>query len=185
MDIILIKIYRRIFSIIKIIFYKIIFWKRLEIKNILKSYCLCGTKIDINKGKCIFEGSPCLRENIKLNISSGTLRIGENTFINTNTTINCRNEITIGKNCLFGEGVRIYDHDHMFYLSEKLIERNEFKTKPVLIGNNCWIGANVVILKGVKIGDNSVIGAGTIVTKDVPKNTVFYSKQNSVLKSKK
>ncbi|MDP0507262.1 MAG: acyltransferase [Fusobacterium sp. JB019] len=110
--------------------------------------------------------------------------MGENTFINTNTTINCREQVKIGKNCLFGEGVRIYDHDHVFYLSDKLVERNKFKTKSILIGNNCWIGANAIILKGIKIGDNSVIGAGTIVTKDVPKNTIFHSKQNYFFEEK-
>ena len=45
---------------------------------------------------------------------------------------------------------------------------------PVRIGNNCWIGANVVILPDVTIGDNTVIGAGSIVTKDIPANVIAF-----------
>ena len=45
---------------------------------------------------------------------------------------------------------------------------------PIKIGNNCWIGANVVILPDVTIGDNSVIGAGSIVTKDIPANVIAF-----------
>ena len=46
--------------------------------------------------------------------------------------------------------------------------------KPIEVGNNVWIGGNVVVLPGVKIGDNVVIGAGSIVTKDIPSNVVAY-----------
>lgn len=44
--------------------------------------------------------------------------------------------------------------------------------KPIEVGNNVWIGGNVVVLPGVKIGDHCVIGAGSVVTKDIPDNSV-------------
>jgi galactoside O-acetyltransferase len=44
--------------------------------------------------------------------------------------------------------------------------------KPVYIGNNVFLGANVVVLKGVRIGDNAVVGAGSVVVKDVPSNVI-------------
>lgn len=50
---------------------------------------------------------------------------------------------------------------------------DEFLTQEITIGNNVWIGANAVILRGTKIGDYAVIAAGTVVTKDVPSNTVL------------
>ena len=43
--------------------------------------------------------------------------------------------------------------------------------KPVVIGNDCWFGANVVVCPGVTIGDNCVIGAGSVVVKDIPANS--------------
>lgn len=49
-------------------------------------------------------------------------------------------------------------------------------TKPIVIGNNVWIGSGVIILKGVTIGDNAVITGGTIVRKDIPARVVSYDK---------
>jgi acetyltransferase-like isoleucine patch superfamily enzyme len=54
---------------------------------------------------------------------------------------------------------------------------------PIQIGNNVWIGANCVILKGVNIGDSAVIAAGSVVTKDVPADTVYYEKRIPILKT--
>ena len=44
--------------------------------------------------------------------------------------------------------------------------------QPVFIGNNCWLGAGVIVLPGVTVGDNTVIGAGSVVTKDIPSGVV-------------
>ena len=69
----------------------------------------------------------------------------------------------------------IYDHDHDFKVhGGKKMEK--YKTSPIKIGNNVWIGANVIILRGVTIGDNSVIAAGTIVRENVRENVIYHSK---------
>ncbi|MDP0494288.1 MAG: acyltransferase [Fusobacterium sp. JB021] len=174
----LLKLIRGIFSLVRIIFLKLIYLKELKIGNYLGLYFLSGSVINIRNGKVIFKGKPKIRENTKINVIDGYVEIGENTFINSKCSINSHISIKIGKDCLFGENVQIYDHDHIFYLSDKLTEKKKFKKKSISIGNNVWLGSNVLILKGVTIGDNCVIGAGTIVTKDIPKNTLYYSKQN-------
>ena len=53
---------------------------------------------------------------------------------------------------------------------------------PVKIGNNCWLGAGVVVLPGVTIGDNTVIGAGSVVTKDIPSNVIAYGSPCRVIR---
>jgi galactoside O-acetyltransferase len=53
---------------------------------------------------------------------------------------------------------------------------------PVKIGNNCWLGACVIVLPGVTIGDNTVVGAGSIVTKDLPANVVAVGNPCKVLR---
>ena len=63
----------------------------------------------------------------------------------------------------------IFDHDHDYKN-----DMNNFITDKVKIGNNVWIGANTIILRGVKIGNNVVIVAGTIVRKDVEDDTLLY-----------
>lgn len=55
----------------------------------------------------------------------------------------------------------------------ELIIDQGFKVGKVNIGNNCWIGSNVIILNGVRIGNNCVIGAGCIIDRDIPNNSIL------------
>lgn len=89
--------------------------------------------------------------------------VGDNNFFNNYCSLNVRHELKIGNNCIFGEGVKIYDHNHKFSLANIPVIEQGFSCKRVEIGNNCWIGSNVVILAGAKIGDNVVIGAGCTI----------------------
>ena len=67
----------------------------------------------------------------------------------------------------------ICDPDHRF--TAKGIVHGEHKTGVVEIGNNCWIGAGVIILRNTKIGDNCVIGAGCVVKVNVPEKSFVTS----------
>ena len=107
--------------------------------------------------------------------SSGSLMIGNNVFFNRNTIVVCREQVTIGDNCIIGPNVCVYDHDHIFDASGI---KEGFKTRPVRIGNNCWIGAGVIILKGSIIGNNCVIGAGTVVTGMIPDGSIVKSNRD-------
>lgn len=104
--------------------------------------------------------------------NNGKIQIGNGVFMNKNCSINCLENVTIGNDCLFGENVKIYDHNHKFRNFDKPIAKQGFKTAPVYIGNNCWFGSNVVILKGVHIGDHVIVGAGCIINKNIPANTI-------------
>ena len=81
-------------------------------------------------------------------------------------------EIEIGMNNIFGECIKIYDHNHIYNKMEGLISEQGFKIGKIKIGDNCWIGSNCIILNNVTIGDNVVIGANNLVHKSVPSNTV-------------
>lgn len=113
--------------------------------------------------------------------SNAELIIEDNFFMNNYCSINCLEKIEIGENTLFGENVKLYDHNHQ-YNSER-IEHQKFNTAPIKIGKNCWLGSNVTILKGVTIGDNTIIGAGCVIHKDVPANSVIINKQEHIIKS--
>jgi acetyltransferase-like isoleucine patch superfamily enzyme len=106
------------------------------------------------------------------------LTIDTNVFINNYCSINCLEKIHIGENTMFGEGVKIYDHNHAHsYINGKLtIEKANFNTAPIIIGANCWIGSNVTILKGVTIGDNAIIGANNLIYQSIPANTIVKAK---------
>ena len=123
------------------------------------------------------------RKDFNLNPSMATARItiGDDCFFNNHCSINCHTCVSIGNRSTFGEGVKIYDHDHN-YRKRSDGESNTplFIDAPISIGDDCWLGSNVLVLKGVTIGNNVVIGAGVVVTKDIPDNTVVYAKQDLV-----
>lgn len=112
---------------------------------------------------------------------TGTLKIENNVFFNNQCSINCLNQIEIGENTLFGESVKIYDHNHAY--NETKIKHKEFNTAPIKIGKNCWIGSNCIILKGVTIGDNVILGAGCVIHKDIPSNSIIINKQEHLVKN--
>ena len=83
--------------------------------------------------------------------------------------------ISVGNNCLFSGGVKLFTHDggvsvlnNLNYFDGKKMD----KMQPVKIGNNVYIGTNAMVMPGVTIGDNVIIGAGAIVTRDIPSNCV-------------
>ncbi len=110
----------------------------------------------------------------------GSLTIGNNVFFNNYCSLNANESIVIGDGTLFGENVRVYDHNHCYGKVNVPIKDQGFTSSPVIIGKHCWIASNVTILKGVHIGDNCVIGAGCVIYKDVPKDTVLINKQELV-----
>ena len=117
-------------------------------------------------------------ENFRL--PSGKLILHDGVFINNSCSFNCMERIEIGNGTMMGEGVRFYDHDHV-YTAEK-IEKWQWTTAPIRVGRDCWIGSNVTILKGVTIGDNTIIGAGCLVRNNIPANSVVYNDGNLCVK---
>lgn len=105
------------------------------------------------------------------------IRVGDKCFINRNCLIAAHEKIDIGNDVTIGPGTYIYDHDHD--------GKDGYITKPVKIGNNVWIGAGCIILKGVMIGDNAVIAAGAVVTKNVDADTTIYQKRTTVTMERK
>lgn len=110
------------------------------------------------------------------------LKLGHRVFFNDHCTVRCNHSIEIGKDTMFGDGVRIFDHNHKY--SNYHIEKINFSTAPIKIGANCWIGANTVILKGVTIGDNVIIGANSIIYKDIPSHSIAMSKEELIIKKR-
>ena len=112
----------------------------------------------------------------------GGVKISDNVFFNNYCSVCALNEITIGEGTIFGENVKIYDHNHIYSNPDVLIKKQGYTSAPIHIGKHCWIGSNVTILKGVTIGDNSVIGAGCVIYKNVPANSIVVNKQELLIK---
>lgn len=113
-----------------------------------------------------------------LAFSSGVLEIGSDTALGNGVSINCMERITIGEGVQIGPDVKIYDHDHDFRVPGG-IRAEKFKTAPVEIGANSWIGCNVVILMGTTLGENCIVGAGSVLKGQYPANSVIVQKRNT------
>lgn len=105
---------------------------------------------------------------------NGKIEIGEGTNIGADSVITANMKIRIGKDCLFGYGVSILDHDHVLD-NPALAPVNSglTKGKTIFIDDECFIGAHSFILKGVKLGKRCVVGANSVVTKSFPAYSVI------------
>ena len=89
--------------------------------------------------------------------------------------------ITVGDNVFIGPSCGFYTASHplQYHPRNKGME----KAAPIVIGDNCWFGANVSVMQGVTIEAGCVIGAGSVITKDVPENSLVAGVPAKVMKS--
>lgn len=93
--------------------------------------------------------------------------IGDNVFIGANSEFNINEGITVGDYSLIASGCKFIDHDHGIELNQTMF--SQYGTRSAItIGNDVWLGCNVIVLKGVQIGNGAVVAAGAVVTKSVP-----------------
>jgi len=106
--------------------------------------------------------------------------VGENFSANFDCVILDVCEVRFGDNCMLAPGVHVYTATHPLDPTE----RNSGKeyAKPIIFGDNVWIGGSAVINPGVSIGDNVVIASGSVVTKDVPNNVVVGGNPAKIIK---
>ncbi|MBD3749318.1 MAG: sugar O-acetyltransferase [Sphingobacteriales bacterium] len=105
---------------------------------------------------------------------------GDNVYFNVNCVVLDTMKITIGSNVLFGPAVQIYAATHPL---DKETRKTLECSKPITIGNDCWIGGGAIILPGITIGNNCVVGAGSVVTKAIPDNSMAVGNPAKVIKS--
>lgn len=115
-----------------------------------------------------------------INNAVGDVIIGDHTRVGLHNTI--IGPVTIGSHVNLAQGITVTALNHNFEESSKRIDEQGVTTKPVIIGNDIWIGANAVLLPGVTIGDHSVVAAGAVVTKDVPPHSLVAGVPAKIIK---
>ena len=129
---------------------------------------------------CIIQSEFCIR-------FGGICKVDSYTGIMHGTEIRCDEQLTIGKYNMISYECMIYDtNTHCTYSSEKRrkmtnenfpyigLEIEKPETKPVLIGDDCWLGKRCVVLKGVNVGQNSTIATNAVLTKSCPAESLVY-----------
>lgn len=111
----------------------------------------------------------------------GILDIGDDVIVNYGASIAATREVRIGAGSLVGMHVMLMDNDYHRLEPERRHERPE--SAPIILEENVWLGARVIVLRGVTIGANSAIAAGSVVTKDIPPNVFAAGAPAKVLKT--
>lgn len=132
------------------------------------------------------KGRITLNKNIKIDSGAfiasngGNIILGENVGVGRNNVIVSQEKISVGSGTILSPNVFIYDHDHDF--DEKNgVKVNEYRRSAVTIGENCWIGANTVILRGTTVGNNCLVGAGCVLKGNYPDNSKIIQKKTTTI----
>lgn len=161
----------RLLDLVKIVFYRLKYGKKIIFKGLPAIYK--NAEIKIKQGKMIISrGFSAKPGSYFAVVNDGQLTLSGRVSFGRDCITVCHDSITIGNNVHIGPHVMIYDHDHVFD-SEGI--QPGFRTSPISIGNNCWIGAGVIILRGTVIGDGCVIGAGCVVKGNIPPHSLVTS----------
>lgn len=109
------------------------------------------------------------------------IEVGENFYANYSCIILDVNKVKIGDNVLLAPNVQLYTAAHPIDPAERFTGKEY--AKPIVIGNNVWIGGGAIICPGVKIGDNATIGAGSVVTQNISDNVMAAGNPCRVIKN--
>ncbi|MBO5371386.1 MAG: acetyltransferase [Lachnospiraceae bacterium] len=118
----------------------------------------------------------------------GNLLIGSNCKFGDRVHISSCKKITIGNNCLLASNILITDNEHGTYKGEnaskpeEIPDKRKLSVEEVSIGNNVWIGENVVVLPGVHIGNGCIIGANSVVNKSYDDNVIIAGAPARIIK---
>ena len=112
------------------------------------------------------------------------VRIGEGTFLNIAVMVAAHDRVEIGSHCMLANGCFVTDANHRFDDPDQPVTWQGFTSKgPTRIGDNVWLGANVVVTSGVTIGERCVIGANSVVTQDIPPFSIAAGAPAKVLRA--
>ncbi len=135
-----------------------------------------------NNGKISVGNKVGIRKGSSISAHCGSLHVGDNVFINTGCVISSHKNIAIGKGTRFGPYCMLFDHDYDFRDSDGFVDGKHL-VSDIVIGENVWVGAGVIILRGTSIGNNTVIAAGCVVKGFYPENSLILQRRNEECKS--
>ena len=163
-------------------------WKSISIKVVSRKSSI-GKQLRLFRGvtlRAYPHGQIVIGDDVRIDsystvvcVNDAFITIGDKVGIGPSNRVISRNGISIGSNTIIGPNVMIYDHDHKFDFNHG-VYRTEYNTDSISIGNNCWIGAGTIILKGTHIGDNCLIGAGCIIKGEIPNDSKVIQKRDTL-----
>lgn len=134
-------------------------------KHILQK---CGKNVNVERGASF----------------ASSVTLGNHSGIGVNAVLT--GPVAIGDNVMMGPDCTFYCRNHAFdRLDIPMCWQGYYEEKPIVIGDDVWIGGHVIVLPGVHIGTGAIVGAGAVVTKDVPDYAVVGGNPARIIKSRK
>lgn len=148
-----------------------------------------GEEVDIHahvriRGAVSIGAKSSIREYVLLDARDGRIEIGSNCSVNDYCVLYGHGGLTIGNDVRMATHTVIVAADHKFDDPDVLIREQGVDPKPITIGDDVWIGANVCILGGVEIGRGSVIGAGSVVAESIEPMAIALGNPARVVKKR-
>jgi len=147
--------------------------RRNKVHEICRQFSRSPSKGNLNRLKSLFRkvGKDVFIESGFYCDYGDKITLGDRVYMNINCTLLDGGTITIGDDCLIGPSVQILTINHALSTKERLKKANF--TDDVMIENNTWLGAGVIVLPGVTIHSGTTIGAGSVVTHDCDNNCLY------------
>ena len=120
-----------------------------------------------NKGSIHFIGDAHFCKGAKIIVKeNASITFGDHFILNGDTKLIARKNITFGNDCLLSWGGLIMDTDfHSLYTTDDIEKKTINEDREAHIGNHCWLGCNVIVMKGVNLADNTIVSAGSVIKK--------------------
>ncbi len=112
-----------------------------------------ASELGFGEGTSIYDSSVIL----------GDVIVGKHTWIGPNTLLDGSGKLTVGNNCSISANVQLYSHDSVQWAVSG--GKSQYEYDATQIGDNCYIGPNTVVAKGVVLGNGCIVGANSFVNK--------------------
>lgn len=162
------------------------FYRQLGVR--LNGYVLMrSVEIPRNWSDITLDGEVALDRGVVLLCSgahrSNKLVIRSGTYVNRYTIFDVHERLEVGRDCMIGPYCYLTDANHGT-VADRSVKAQPMSTAPLILEDEVWLGARVVVLAGVRIGQGAVVGAGSVVTADVPPGVVAAGVPARVLRSR-
>ena len=159
------KLIIKLYTLFYTLYLKLFFYKRITIKGRISSNGFFT--IEAARGaRVIIERDVTFQSGVYIGVRKNAyLKISQGSFFNRNCTIIARDSVSIGKDALFGENVKIYDNNHK--IIDARVSKKEYDSAPIKIGDYCWLANDVNVLMGSIIPNNSVIATKGVVNREL------------------
>lgn len=135
-------------------------------------------------GEIVLHENVMLGKGMIIHCYGGRVEVGDNSIFGPNVTIYGHGNVTIGKNCLIAMETKIIAANHDVPPSNVNINQRYDVREPIVIGDDVWLGAAVIVLAGTSIGNGCVVGAGSVVTKNLEPYSIAVGNPAKVIRTR-